>query len=103
MVAHKNDLLTSENQRNHALGFSRLGGFVDENGPELHLRKSGITGTHASTADDVGCTQDLTFSSPSKLLELLFILAGQLADISLELVQFVELNVRVIHANLFVE
>ena len=47
-----------------------------------------ITCTNTSTADHIRVGQDFTFSRASKLLQALFILAGQFPKFGLELVEF---------------
>jgi hypothetical protein len=54
VVSDQNDLLTSQNQRDHAFWFRSLSAFIDEYSPEFEFPEPRIAGANTSTAYDIG-------------------------------------------------
>ncbi|RUS20190.1 hypothetical protein BC937DRAFT_86211 [Endogone sp. FLAS-F59071] len=57
MIANKDGLFAAQDQWDHTFWFSRLRGFVDEDGAKLEFREAWVAGTNTSTANDIGVLQ----------------------------------------------
>ena len=91
MISDENDLLRAKNDRNHALWFSSLSRFIDQNRSESKFSKSRIASADASCANDISIEQEILFSLSSEGSITLFVVWGKFAHFALELAEFSEL------------
>lgn len=91
VITHKDELATTQHNRNHALGFGCLCAFVDQHRAESHARNARIARTDTCAADYVSGVEKVAFALLLEGSVALFVVGRQLPSLVLELLQLLQL------------
>ena len=91
VISNKDYLLGTHSEGNQSFSLDGLGGLIDDNLAETEVLETRIACTDTGAANHVGSLQDLALSLGAESLVLPLIAVGQLADLNLEALEFVEL------------
>ena len=92
VIAHHHHLLRAHDERDEALGFRRLRALVHEHLAEAKVRQPRVAGADGGYAHDVRRGDNLPFDLALQPLVSPFVVAAQLAELVLELLQLLELR-----------
>ena len=93
MVADKNDVLGSLEDRNERLRLSCLRSLINEHLAELQISDSPIERGDAGRTNDVCVFQNLLFSLPLQILQLLFVFFVELSLLVFKENQFLHASI----------